>query len=216
MKKLTAKFLTCCVFIVLVTGCQSAYYGALEKVGIHKRDVMVSRVEKTKDSQETAKQQFKNALEQFKSVVTVDGGNLEHIYSRLSDEFESSQQAAETVSERIDSVESVSEALFDEWEQELGQYTSESLKRKSRVQLADTRRQYKRLLRAMRRAEKSMQPVLNVFHDQVLFLKHNLNARAIASIKNELNAIELDVAKLVKQMNTSISEANAFISSMNQ
>jgi len=203
------------ILAVVLSGCQTAYYGALEKVGIHKRDVLVSRVEKTRDSQEEAKAQFQSALEQFKSVVQFDGGELESLYNRLNDEYQNSKEAAEAVTSRIDDVESVSEALFDEWEDELTQYTSDSLRRKSQAQLKQTRQQYQKMVKSMRRAEKTMQPILNVFNDQVLFLKHNLNAQAIASIKNELRTIETDVSRLITQMNASIKEANDFINNMN-
>jgi hypothetical protein len=70
------------------------------------------------------------------------------------------------------------------------------------------------MLAAMRKAEKTMFPVLDVLRDQVLFLKHNLNARAIASIRTELGGVRRDVASLVKQMESSISEADQFISRM--
>ena len=198
----------------LIGGCQSTYYGALEKVGIHKRDVMISRVEKTRDSQEQAKQQFQTALQQFKSVTAFDGGDLNDYYQQLNDEYLASKAAAEEVSDRIESVESVSEALFDEWQQELGEYTSQSLRQKSAYQLQQTKQQYNRLMRSMKQAEKSIYPVLNVFKDQTLFLKHNLNAQAIASLKGELTNIELSVDRLITQMNRSIDIANHFISKL--
>lgn len=198
----------------LIGGCQSTYYGALEKVGIHKRDVMISRVEKTRDSQEQAKQQFQTALQQFKSVTAFDGGDLNDYYQQLNDEYLASKAAAEEVSDRIESVESVSEALFDEWQQELGEYTSQSLRQKSAYQLQQTRQQYNRLMHSMKQAEKSIYPVLNVFKDQTLFLKHNLNAQAIASLKGELTNIELSVDRLITQMNRSIDIANHFISKL--
>jgi ElaB/YqjD/DUF883 family membrane-anchored ribosome-binding protein len=198
----------------LISGCQSTYYGALEKVGIHKRDVMISRVEKTRDSQQQAKQQFQSALAQFKSVMAFDGGDLNDYYQQLNDEYLASKAAAEEVSDRIEAVESVSEALFDEWQHELGQYTSQSLRQKSAAQLQQTRQQYRQLMRSMKRAEKSIYPVLNVFKDQTLFLKHNLNAQAIASLKGELSSIELSVDRLITQMNRSIDSANAFIAKM--
>lgn len=215
MLKTTKKLFILASLTLIISGCQSAYYGALEKVGIHKRDVMVDRVEKTRDSQEDAKQEFANALEQFKSVVKVDGGNLEKMYNKLNDEYESSKAAAEEVSDRIDSVKSVSEALFEEWNEEIKTFSNASMKSKSQQQLNNTKRQYQKLMRSMRTAEKSMKPVLAVFHDQVLFLKHNLNAQAISSIKTELTSIENNVSQLIKQMNTSIGEANEFIKNMN-
>ena len=66
----------------------------------------------------------------------------------------------------------------------------------------------------MKRAERKIDPVLNAFRDQVLYLKHNLNAQAIASLQSELVSIESDVARLIKEMDASIREANEFIATM--
>ena len=109
----------------------------------------------------------------------------------------------------------MAEALFDEWEVELDQYTSAPLRRSSERRLQETRAQYKQLIQAMKRAEAKMAPVLAAFHDQVLFLKHNLNAQAIASLKGNLASIESDIAVLIREMEASIREANRFIDAMN-
>ncbi len=199
------------ICMTVLTGCQSAYYGTLEKVGIHKRDLMVDRVEDARDAQEDAKEQFQSALEQFSSVVEVKGGSLEKKYTALQDTYEESRDKAEIVHKRIRSVENVSEALFDEWEDELGQYSSARLREDSRRKLKQTRSDYERLIKAMKKAEKKIQPVLDAFHDQVLYLKHNLNAQAISSLQQELVAIEDNVAGLVKEMEASIREAEQFI-----
>jgi hypothetical protein len=61
-----------------------------------------------------------------------------------------------------------------------------------------------------------MQPVLRAFHGKVLFLKHNLNAKAIASLKKDALEIDGDVGALVKDLEASIAEADAFIASMTQ
>jgi ABC-type transporter Mla subunit MlaD len=200
--------------LIFLMGCSSAYYGTMEKLGYHKRDLMVDRVESAKDAQEDAKEQFKSALEKFSSVLKVDGGKLEEKYDQLKTAYDDSNARAETVRDRIESVEDVSEALFDEWQTELDQYTSDSLRRSSARKLKQTRRQYTQLIGAMKRAEKKMEPVLSAFHDQVLFLKHNLNAKAIASLQTELVSVEAEVNSLIRDMETSIKEANAFISAM--
>ena len=59
-----------------------------------------------------------------------------------------------------------------------------------------------------------MDPVLVAFHDQVLFLKHNLNARAISSLQTELVSVEAEVDALIRDMEASIKEADAFINAM--
>jgi len=111
-------------------------------------------------------------------------------------------------------VEEVADALFDEWQQEIDLYASAKLKRLSSQQLKRTQRRYADLLRAMRVAENRMQPVLNTFQDQVLFLKHNLNAQAIPSLRNEFASIENDIASLIRDMEASIAKADAFISEL--
>ena len=66
----------------------------------------------------------------------------------------------------------------------------------------------------MKRAESKIQPVLSVFNDQVLYLKHNLNAQAIAALQGELVSLEENVDRLVREMEASIREADQFISKL--
>jgi hypothetical protein len=198
----------------LTGGCQKAYYSTMEKFGVHKRDIMVDRVEEARDSQQEAKEQFQSALEQFSQVLNYKGGKLEDKYKTLQAEYDKSEAKANEVKDRINAVEDVSEALFDEWEDELDQYTNKSLRRDSERKLAQTRRQYDQLIKAMRKAETKIDPVLRAFNDQVLYLKHNLNAQAIASLQSELVAVESDIADLIKEMERSIGEANSFIRTM--
>jgi len=200
--------------LLLLMGCSSVYYGAMEKIGIHKRDILVDRVEEARDSQLEAKQQFVSALEQFKTVIGFEGGELEQKYQELNATLEESEERAEEVRNRIAAVEDVAEALFDEWDAELDQYSSASLRKASAQQLKKTQNHYYKLIGAMKKAEAKIDPVLNPLRDQVLFLKHNLNARAIASLQSELVNIETDVSRLIRDMELSIQEADQFISTL--
>jgi hypothetical protein len=200
--------------LTLLGACSSAYYKTMEGLGIEKRDILVDRVEEARDAQDDASEQFASALDQFRSTVNFDGGDLEETYDRLNSEYEKSVEEAAAVTERIESVEDVAEDLFTEWEKELDQYSRADLRRNSASLLNDTRKRYKQLMTTMHRAERSMEPVLVAFHDQVLVLKHNLNARAIGALRNELDSIERDTANLIAQMQKAIAEANAFIDSM--
>ena len=200
--------------IFLLFGCESTYYKTMETMGYHKRDILVDRVEDARDAQEEAKTQFESALEKFSSVLGFHGGDLEEKYDQLKDEYDESVIKADAVRSRIAAVENVAEDLFAEWQEELNQYTSSSLRRSSARKLKETKSKYAQLIGAMKRAERKIDPVLSAFHDQVLYLKHNLNAQAIASLQSELASIETDVARLIKEMEASIKEANSFIDSM--
>lgn len=197
-----------------LAGCQTAYYGAMEKLGIEKRDILVDRVEDARGAQLAAKEQFEDALEQFIAVTDFQGGALEAQYRKLKAEYDASEAKAEQVRSRIRDVERVAKDLFAEWEKELGQFTSQDMRRSSERQLADTRSRYGVLIGKMRRAESKIEPVLDAFRDRVLFLKHNLNAQAIASLRADRAEVESDIATLVAEMNKSIAEADAFIRRM--
>ncbi len=203
------------VGITLATaGCSSAYYSAMETVGVHKRDILVDRVEEAKDAQEDGQEQFQSALEQYKAVLAFDGGELEDRYNRLNDEFEASEDAAETIRERISSIEDVAEDLFDEWQDEIEQYSNASLKRDSERKLKQTKRNYNTLIKSMHTSEKRLEPALDAMRDQVLYLKHNLNAKAIAALELESATVARDVDALLASMQASIDEAEAFLAQM--
>ena len=197
--------------LLLLAGCSGAYYQAMEKIGFAKRDILADRVEKTRDAQQEAKEQFTDALQHFLAVTKADGGDLQRKYDELNREFQRSESRAKEVRERIAAVEDVAEALFREWKQELGQYQSATLRADSQRQLDATRRRYDALIGLMRRAAERMDPVLATFRDQVLYLKHNLNARAVASLGDTHRELEADITRLVADMERSIREAENFI-----
>ncbi|WP_333918943.1 DUF2959 domain-containing protein [Vibrio crassostreae] len=202
--------------IFTLTGCQSAYYSAMEQVGYHKRDIMVDRVEDAKESQQDAQEEFTSALEALSSLTNFSGGDLEDMYNKINDKYQDSEKAAQNVSDRIAAIEDVSDALFEEWRSELDLYTSDSLRRSSEQKLRETQSSYKTMLSAMKRAEKKMDPVLNTLRDNTLYLKHNLNASAVGSLQGEFMSLEKDIAYAIKQMNAAIAESDKFLAQLNQ
>ena len=197
------------------TGCSAVKYNALEKVGIHKRDLLVGNVKDARDAQEDAQEEFRDALEQFGSVVRIEETGLKKAYDRLNGEYEDALAASEEVSEQIDEVEDVADDLFDEWADENRLYTDAALRRDSEASLRTTRGRYNEMLATMKQSEKSMEPVLATFQNNVLYLKHNLNAQAIGSLQGTFSTLQGDVDRLIEQMNRSIERSNQFIAEMN-
>src|SRR2546421_5305452 len=194
------KQLAILVTCLTLLGCKSANYALWNKLGYEKRDILVSRVEKAKNDQEKAKEQFKTTLDRFKELTNFQGGALEDKYKKLSAEYDRCKARADDVSSRINSVDTVAQDMFKEWKSELSQYSNADLRRKSQQELYDAQARYQQLIALMRKSEQKMQPVLTAFHDQVLFLKHNLNAQAVASLQTTAQGIETDVQALIKDM----------------
>jgi uncharacterized protein YukE len=214
VKKIFINTLLLLTLVFAVFGCSRLYYSAMEQVGVHKRDIMVERVQSARDAQEDAKTQFRDALEAFKSVVNVPGGDLEKKYERLNATLKKTEAEATEVRNRIDAVENVSRALFREWRREIAQYQNQAFKRSSREKYKQTQKKYRTLMLAMNKAESRLEPALRPLRDQVMFMKHNLNARAIAGLSGELEAVEIQVERLIMEMEEAIESANVFISDL--
>ncbi|MGR9053780.1 MAG: DUF2959 domain-containing protein [Gammaproteobacteria bacterium] len=212
---LTKRTLALCVRI-FSGALRSAYFHVRESLGHPKRNMVVCRVEEARDSLEETKVHFEGALERFKTIVVVDDTTLEHKYYLLQQQYDFCKAKADNVGSRIRAIEDVSAALFSEWEAELDEYSNRNLKTRSRLQLKQSRQHYLRLIKSMRRAETKILPVLAAFKDQVLFLKHNLNAQAIAAVENEFIEIGIDLSQLIQVMEQTIYEANQFVASLTE
>lgn len=205
------RFLYLTVVLALLSACSSTYYDAMEKLGYEKRDILVNRVRDAGDAQNNAQETFRSALEQFQSVVDTPDTPLKAKYEKVQRAYDSSEAAARNVRRRVGQVEDVAKALFKEWGRELRSYESLTLRRSSEQKLGETRRDYEQLIGSMQETTKRMDPVLRAFQDQVLYLKHNLNAQAIASLESELGQMRQDVDVLIREMERSVAESEAFI-----
>ena len=202
------------VIALLGSGCSSMYYAGMESVGVHKRDIMVDRVEDVQESQEDAQKEFKSALEHFGTLVTIKETNLKEAYEDFNDEYEDAKEAAEDVSKSINKLEDVSLALFEEWEDEIVMYTNAKLQKQSKDKLLDTRSKYNAMIKSMRKSEQSMEPILATFHDNVLIMKHSLNAQAVGALQGEFDGLKSNIDTLIDQMNQSIKASDKFIKEM--
>lgn len=188
------------------------YYSARETIGEHKRDIVVYQVEQACSSLQETRNEFEDALGKFRALVNVNESSLEHKYNLLNRQYHFCRAKSDAVSDRIRAIEDVSHALFSEWESELNEYSDRNLRNNSKQQLKAAKQNYQRLMKTMRLAESRIQPVLSAFKDQVLYLKHNLNARAISALQHEFIEIGIDISQLIHAMELTIVEASQFVS----
>jgi DNA repair exonuclease SbcCD ATPase subunit len=217
MHQLRLRWTLAAVLLVVVGlegGCRSTYYSAWETLGKHKRDLLRDRVDAGRKDQREAEEQFQTTYERFKELSGYDGGELEQVYNKLNREYEECEQRAEDVRDRIKSIEQVAADLFEEWEQEIGLIQNAALRRDSQSKLRATEERYGRLVRSMKLAETKMEPVLVAFRDHVLYLKHNLNASAVAALEGTAVEIQRDIDVLIRDLRASITEADRFLEAL--
>ena len=104
--------------------------------------------------------------------------------------------------------------LFKEWEKELSQYKNREMKAESERELQETRRRTEAPAGLDAPGGAAHRARVAALRDRVLFLKHNLNAKALGALTKELSAVEGSVDSLVEDLRQSIAEADAFLSEM--
>ena len=201
--------------LLLITGCTSLYNATMEGVfGYEKRELFKKSVTALQSEQKDAQKEFKDALTRLKELYGFHGGELESVYEKVKSSYERCDGEAKTVHTRIENMEDLAKSMFSEWEKEIQQYTNPNLAATSRDQLRLTKDRYAQLSRTVREAESAMQPVLGQLKDNVLFLKHNLNASAIGSLQGEASGIQKQIEQLLTQMNTAIAASDSFIKTL--
>ena len=204
----------CLCFLIAETGCQTAYYATMAKFGYEKRDLLKKAVLAARDQQKETQEEFKDAMTRLKEMYNFNGGDLEKKYNQLKSDFDGCDSKAKDVRKRVRDMDQVASDLFSEWEKEIGTMSNVNLASDSRQKLSETKTRYSGVSKSLHQAESTMEPVLKQFSDHVLYLKHNLNAAAIGSLKGESATIQNDISRLINQMNTSITDADAFIKTL--
>jgi hypothetical protein len=174
----------------------------------------VQRIKEAKKDQDQTKQQLQTTMESFQALTGFQGGSLERNYKRLNSDYENAASQAGKLHDKVQSINQVSNDLFREWQGEISAMSNGKLKSQDTVMLRDAKVRQATYLRAMRKTEDQIAPVLKAFRDQVLFLKHNLNSRAIGSLKSTSANLQSDVAELVQSIDASSQEADKLITSL--
>lgn len=202
------------IALLFSAGCSRLYYAGMEKLGKEKRDILVKRILDGKKDQQEAREQIQTTMEAFQALTGFSGGDLEKKYQKLNGEYESARDRAKDLSDRIRSIDQVAKDMFREWDGEIGTMRNAGLKSRSRTMLREAQRKHTQYIAAMRTTEARIKPVLQTFQDQVLFLKHNVNARAIRSLEGTASKLDREVDGLVAEMDRSIAESDAFVQSL--
>lgn len=59
-----------------------------------------------------------------------------------------------------------------------------------------------------------MKPILDTLQDNVLVLKHSLNAQAIGALQGEFGTLKKEISNLLDKMTISIKASDTFIKEM--
>jgi hypothetical protein len=175
------------------------------------RDSLSRAVEDARGALAYSGRGYEGAAERFRDLTALDGGALERAYDTQAALYREQSAAAARVRARVDEVEAAGQALFAEWEAELGQYAADSLRAQSRARFGEARQRYDRMLAAMREAERAAAPALAALRDRTLALKHALNARAVGALDGTATAVRVEADAVREATARAVAEADRFL-----
>jgi hypothetical protein len=193
-------------------GCRSStYYEAMDTVGYEKREMLVDRVEEARDTQIEAKQQLQTALYTLRRFESIPAGELTQLRDDLDGEVDKTEGQLNELQGDIQSVESIAQEVFDDWEAELQKYDSDELRRKSAQELEETKRNYGALISELRSTHEKLATVIAPLKDQVLFIEHAINAGETPPKSDKLDDVRQQISTLIEELEGSIDRTQRFI-----
>ncbi|MEM9602179.1 MAG: DUF2959 family protein [Pseudomonadota bacterium] len=195
----------------LVTGCATTYYSVWETLGYQKRDILKTRVERARDSQQQAFDRFEAVARASAPLASALDGTVDTAgqVQSLRVAYRNAARTASTVRAHIDQVDDVSQALFSEWEAELINTASSTQRSNDHQELAETRQAYNSLIGAMRGAEAGIAPVLSTVEDSMRGLDA-VDGELTASQVSGFLSLQGDLERLTGDLQRSIDAATRF------
>ena len=201
-------------FAALATGCQSTSSSTFQVGdGEEKKLELVHLVQGVRESQVEAQVEFTEAFALFRQLTLLEAPreDLEELYDDLIDELEDCEVAATDLHRHVESVAGQAGMLFDSWSNELGSFSSATLRGKSEAMLVENQLRFSGLLAELHHTEAKMIPLLIEYRDYVLFFNHNLNPRAISTIQDTLPTFLEESEALEEAMKSDAAMSEEFV-----
>jgi hypothetical protein len=197
---------------LVFAGCQSAYYGTMQTIGVEKREILRDRIGDWREVQQQAKAEVDDAYHLFTTLSFT--GELESFYKELDKAAGRVAGGAEDVTGRIERVEMVGVDVFQEWTTGVGEIQNASLRASSEKTLQSARARYQGLLDSMRNAEGKMALVVTAFRDRVIFLKHNLTEQTVSDLKTVTEDMQREIQPMGRAIDVATAEADEFVATL--
>jgi len=191
--------------------CQAVYLGTLEQFGFEKREILYERIETAGESIVVLEQRLDETFAVYREAINQEGGNLLSSQKRFSNFYDKTEDAASEFDSRIEKVQAVANAMFEEWNSETGEIIDAELRRKSRSNYTRALAHYGNLLRSMRAVQAETDPILTRLRDHVLFMKLNLHPGAYAPLRKTEDEFLASAEAVSLTMKATYEEVQSFL-----
>ena len=151
-------------------------------------------------------------LGSYNAIVGGTSKNVQSDYKKLANALNGTDKKIQSAKKGMDSLSKQANKFFIQWEKELAEYSSDSMREKSSARLEAAKEKSRNLAATLGEASAAFGPLMQNLNDQILFLGRDLSPEAIADLQDEaaeLNQQAEDVTATVKDLLTKADEQAA-------
>lgn len=177
-------------------------------------DDLSERIEEVHVATEVSKERMNAAVEALRSMTSSDfRGDALVAHAELTRSIESSEEQAETLRDHVTEMKDTASELFERWAQDLEGFTNAEMRQSSQKRLEDTRTRYQTIVAAVDPALWSLDAVNRDLRDHALFLGHDFNKSAVASVRPGVEALGKQRTELDGRLALAMNAAHDYLES---
>lgn len=189
-------------------GCSTSGKAA----GIKQVDDLLGRIERVHLECELARERAKATMDGLRSVVLLDKTeDVVAIFASLELAIRASEDQGYKLRAAIGPMKASAEAVFERWTQDLGEFSSVDMRRRSTERMDETRARYDQIVATAGPAVTSYEVFNAGLRDLALFLGHDLNTGALQSIGPEVEVIADDALALNDKLQACLAACREYV-----
>lgn len=192
----------------LLQGCSSSGKAA----GIRQVDDLISRIERVHLESELSRERIKSVMDSLRGVVTMDQeADVVETFAAFTAAIAASEQQSNKLRSAIGPMKSSADAVFARWTQDLGDFSSAEMRRRSTERMDETRARYDAIVASVGPAVTNFEIFNSGLRDLSLFLGHDLNTQAVQSVGGEVQVLADDAITLNTKLVATLEACREYV-----
>jgi len=187
---------------------------AAAQAGVKQAENLVKKTEASAKAITEAREQIKTTLDGYNALIEGNVEDTKKAYGNLQKEMDRSDDRAEDVGKRIDEMNVEADKYFADWTRSLDGISSPDLRARSEERMKDARSRYDQILATTGKAGDMFASFIQNLRDQVTYLGHDLNPRALASLEGDATKLNTAAESFFGKIDSAIDEATSYAASL--
>ncbi len=177
-------------------------------------DELLTRIERVQAETAVAKDSVHAALSELCTLVSPGfKGDAATEFAKFLAASEASEDQAETLRDITEPMQDAADELFQRWTKDMEAFGNSRMRQRSQTRLDETRTRFQSIIGATQAAQIALDAFHDDMRDHALFLRHDLNSAAVASIRTDVRALNEQIQGLDTRFDATTAAARAYVES---